>query len=406
DQLVTVLDRAEALGLKVILDMHQDVFGEAFGSHGVPAWATRTDGHTFEPQESWLLEYLQPAVQAAFEHLYEDDDLRQAQIDAWLHVVDRVQDHPALLGYDLLNEPFGKIRDGEDLIGAAGRVEREQLTPMYQRLTDAIAAVDADHWVFIEPPNLASLGVATSLGAVTGPKVAIYPHMYDANIELATYGDDGNIVYDPAFFTQWADAIRGYAATHRVPMLVGEWGIAHPERPGMDAFVADTLATLDRETSGWSMFTMCQGEGYCPFDAAGAPRPAIDQILSPYARAIAGAPTSSTWDPEARTLRVRFAETEAGGPTEIWLGEDLTYPDGWVVETSDAEGTWTSSYDPDTGVLSVDLSATGEAHAICVSPDGVPGGCTATDPEPEPEPAAPESPPAAVPVAGRPGYTG
>ena len=60
----------------------------------------------------WFLNYLQPAVQAAFEHLYEDADLRQAQIDAWLHVVEHVQDHPALFGYDLMNEPFGKIRRG------------------------------------------------------------------------------------------------------------------------------------------------------------------------------------------------------------------------------------------------------------------------------------------------------
>ena len=77
--------------------MHQDVFGEAFGSRGVPAWATRTDGLAYVPQDVWFLNYLQPAVQAAFEHLYEDPDLRQAQIDAWLHVVERVQDHPALV---------------------------------------------------------------------------------------------------------------------------------------------------------------------------------------------------------------------------------------------------------------------------------------------------------------------
>ncbi len=78
---------------------------------------------------------------------------------------------------------------------------------MYQRLTDAISAVDADHWVFYEPPNLASLGVKTSLGRVVGPKVAVYPHMYDADIESATYSPGGKIEFNPAFFTKWADAI-------------------------------------------------------------------------------------------------------------------------------------------------------------------------------------------------------
>ena len=98
DEVVAAMDRAERHGILVILDMHQDVFGEAFGSRGVPAWATRTDGLAYVPQDVWFLNYLQPAVQAAFEHLYEDPDLRQAQIDAWLHVVERVQDHPRCSG--------------------------------------------------------------------------------------------------------------------------------------------------------------------------------------------------------------------------------------------------------------------------------------------------------------------
>ena len=287
DEVVAAMDRAERHGILVILDMHQDVFGEAFGSRGVPAWATRTDGLAYVPQDVWFLNYLQPAVQAAFEHLYEDPDLRQAQIDAWLHVVERVQDHPALFGYDLMNEPFGKIRPGEDLFTAAERVEREQLTAMFQRLTDAISAVDPDHWVFFEPPNLASLGIPTSLGEVRGPKVALYPHMYDPNIESATYTPGGVVEYDPAFFATWAEATVVYTEQHPIPLLVGEWGIAQPDRPGMDAFVRDSLATLEQVGSGWSVFNWCRGTGYCPLDASGADRPAIGQIFQPYARAIA-----------------------------------------------------------------------------------------------------------------------
>ncbi len=264
DEIVAAMDRAERHGILVILDMHQDVFGEAFGSRGVPAWATRTDGLAYVPQDVWFLNYLQPAVQAAFEHLYEDPDLRQAQIDAWLHVVERVQDHPALFGYDLMNEPFGKIRPGEDLFTAAERVEREQLTAMFQRLTDAISAVDPDHWVFFEPPNLASLGIPTSLGEVRGPKVALYPHMYDPNIESATYTPGGVVEYDPAFFATWAEATVVYTEQHPIPLLVGEWGIAQPDRPGMDAFVRDSLATLEQVGSGWSVFNWCRGSGVLP----------------------------------------------------------------------------------------------------------------------------------------------
>lgn len=399
DKVVAALDRAEAHGVSVILDMHQDVYGPAFGSRGIPEWATRTDGVPFTPQATWLLNYLEPAVQNAFDHLYEDADLRQAQLDVWMQVVNRVKDHPAVFGYDLMNEPFGKFREGEPFLEAAARVEREQLTPMYQRLTDAISAVDATHWVFYEAPNVASLGIPTSLGKVNGPKVAFYPHMYDAAIEQATYTPGGVISYDPVFFSTWANALKPYLEANPVPMLVGEWGIAEPEAGGMDQFVRDTLRTLDAMTSGWSQFNFCKGTGYCPIDASGNDRAGIGRIFQPYARAIAGAPTSTSWDPDTAVLQVVYRDNSASGPTQIFVPESRSYPGGWTVLTSDGPGSFTQSFDAATGVVSVNVAKTGGDHAICVVPTGSTTTCAV------PVSAAPE-PVAAQPVSASPAFTG
>ncbi|MCB1040256.1 MAG: cellulase family glycosylhydrolase [Acidimicrobiales bacterium] len=414
DEVETVLDRAETYGYHVIVANHQDRYGPAFGDHGAPEWATRTDGATFEPQPTWLLDYLQPAVQNAFEHLYEDADLRQAQIDMWLKIVDRVKDHPALFGYDLMNEPFGKIRDGEDLISAAKRVEAQQLTPMYQRLTDAIGAVDTDHWVFIEPPNLNALGIPTSLGHVDGPKVAVYPHMYNTQIESATYSPGGTFTYDPKFFESWKAAVVPYPKREQIPMLVGEWGVARPDYPGMDTFIAQSLATLDQATSsGWTMWAACFGGSYCTFDAAGNDRVGIDQVVAPYARAIAGAVTSTVWDPDARVLRVRYRDSDASGPTEVYVPEAKRYPEGFEVHVSGVDGPVDFDWDPDAGVASVAVADDGTDHAICVVPTGWEGECLAVDPVEEPattttSTVAPtdDGPTAAVPVPGAASYTG
>lgn len=373
DEVRGAIHRAQAHGIRVILDMHQDVYGAAFNSKGAPLWATRTDGASFTPQSSWLLDYLQPAVQNAFDHFYEDDDLQQAYQDMWLKVVDSFKDEPGLLGYDLMNEPFGKMYPGEDLFTAAKRVESQQITPMYQRLTDAISSVDQDHWVFIEPPNLASLGVATSLGNVTGPRVAMYPHMYDTSLESSTYDPNStDYTYDPAFFTNWANAITTYTDKYPMPMMIGEWGIALPEAHSMDAFVRDTLATLDRVSSGWSMFNFCEGSGYCPLDSSGNDRPNIGQIFEPYARAIAGQPTASTYDFATRQLKVTYRDNDATGATEIFVPESRSFPNGFKVLTSDDGASHT--FDAETGVLSVTLpktkskaKTTGD-HAICVVP--------------------------------------
>lgn len=426
NSIITAIKRSERYGIRVILDMHQDVYGEAFGSMGAPTWATMTDNLDFTPQASWLLNYLQPAVQAAFEHLYEDDGLRKEQIDAWLYVVERVKDLPGVIGYDLMNEPFGQLRPGEPFEAAAARVEREQLTPMYQRLTNAISAIDPDHWIFIEPPNLASLGIPTSLGEVVGPKVAIYPHMYDVSLEFSTYDPDSvDYSYDVDFFKKWAAAITTYTDKYQVPMLIGEWGIARPESHSMDEFVRETMRTLDEVSSGWSVFQFCLGGGYCAADAANNDRPNIGQIFVPYARAIAGSPTLSNFDYPTSVLSVSFANNDAQGPTEIFIPESRIYPNGFVVETTDADTTWQQTFDATTGVLRVSVPHTGGSHTICVRPVGsapakacadkavlppttsttiAPNTTTpdATVPTSNPTPNAP----VAIPVSASPRYTG
>ncbi len=138
-----VLDWAHRHDVQVVIDAHQDVFGPAFGHRGIPEWATRTDGLPFTPHpDDWFAEYFEPAVQRAFTHLYEDADLRRAQSAMWRTLAARFARHPAVFGYDLINEPMGEQRPGEDLPSAARRIERDQLTPMYNRLADAVRSAD------------------------------------------------------------------------------------------------------------------------------------------------------------------------------------------------------------------------------------------------------------------------
>jgi len=375
DEVQTVLDRAAAHGILVVIDFHQDVYGPAFGDHGIPLWATRTDGKPFTPQPTWFLNYLQPAVQAAWEHLYEDADLRQAQIDAWKHVASRFHTHPALFGYDLLNEPFGLIRDGEQIFDAFARVQREQMTPMFQRLTDGLRTVDPNHFVLFEAPNVASLGLPISLGHVNGDKIIFFPHFYDPSVESATYvpGADPPKL-NPEFFSVYEQATMPYVLANGYPTWFGEWGVAHPDWPGMDAFVASSLALMDRVGSGWTVFNWCKGSGYCPLDGSGSDRPNIGQIVRPWARAIAGAPTSFTFDPASKRLIVVFRDGGAKGTTDLFVPTGF-YAGGHQVTTTDVDGSWSSSFDAGTGVLSVQTPVTGGDHAICLDPVGTTAPC-------------------------------
>ncbi|MGW0118367.1 cellulase family glycosylhydrolase [Streptomyces sp. NPDC003327] len=312
-----ILDWAEKHEVMVVIDAHQDVFGPAFGHRGVPAWATRTDGLPFTPRpDDWFSEYFEPAVQRAFTHLYEDEDLRRAQARMWRVLAERFDDHPAVLGYDLINEPMGELREGEDLATAARRIERDQLTPMYNRLADAVRAADRDAWVFVEPTPIVGEGVPTGLGRIDDPKVVYAPHFYNTGMEA---GAD----YDPAagWIESYERAVTQYPKEYGVPVVVGEWGPLNNSLPNMNRFYREAMASLGRYGSGWAGYVWCYGGGYCAVDGSGAFRTNKELTAEPYAEAVAGTVRSAAYDSGAGVYRLVYDSAGRRGPrvTELSL---------------------------------------------------------------------------------------
>ncbi|MEU3304222.1 cellulase family glycosylhydrolase [Streptomyces sp. NPDC006678] len=309
-----VLDWADKHRIQVLIDAHQDVFGPAFGHRGVPEWATRTDGLPFTPHpDDWFAEYFEPAVQRAFTHLYEDPDLRRAQARMWRVLAGRFEDHPAVLGYDLINEPMGELREGEDLPTAARRIERDQLTAMYNRLADAVRSVDDDNWLFVEPTPIVGEGVPTGLGRIEDPRVVYAPHFYNAAMEA---GAD----YDPdaGWIESYEAAVTAYPREYGVPVVVGEWGPLNNSLPNMGRFYREALASLARYGSGWAGYVWCYGGGYCAVDADGRFRTNKEQTAAPYARAVAGTVREESWDPVRGVYRLGY-EARGSYATELSL---------------------------------------------------------------------------------------
>lgn len=334
-----IMDWADRYGIKVMLDAHQDVYGPHFGGHrGAPAWTTRDDGLPYQPNpDDWFSEYFQPSVQAAFDHLYSDTDLRRAHARMWTTVAAALGRHPALLGYDLMNEPFAKFRPDEDLPTAAARFESTQLTELWNRLADAVRLVDRRSWIFVEPTVIVGLGVPTALGPIDDPRVAYAPHFYDTAMESgADYDPDGT------FIQAYEAAITAYPARHRMPVIVGEWGPPDPTLPNMRTFFTRMTAAMDRFGTGWTNWQWCRGGGYCTLTADGQLKPNHDLLVQPYARTVAGAPTSYAYDPATRTYTLTFT-TRAGvtAPSEITVPRDV-YPTGYRVKIEGRKADWHS----------------------------------------------------------------
>ncbi len=121
--------------------------------------------------------------------------------------------------------------------------------------------------------------------------------------------------------------------------------------------------------AGWAYWDYDFG-GWMPVDGDGNELPTMDVLVRPYPRAIAGTPTSFGFDPETRLFFLEFDEREGvTGPTEIHLPA-RHYGEGHVVEVSDPEGAWSSSWDADAEVLSVSTDPERGSHRIEVRPGG------------------------------------
>ncbi len=324
-------------GMHVILDMHQDIYGpNGCGGNGAPTWAEDTGGQECVPQGQWELDYLEPAILHAFDSFWnyngDHPELIRHYVAMFRHVAARFADDPAVLGYDLMNEPFGGTRELA--------FEGPTLTPFYQRLIDAIRQVDTRHWIFAEPASVpANQGLASSLGALhdTRGKVAFAPHLYPLALDLGGAYSGLTKLTVQAEMALWKQSMTATARRLGLPLWTGEYGAV-----SSGEYVDDATALFDQMITGWAYWS----------NEPGTIGPIAANLARPYPRAIAGNPTRVALT--GRTLTVSWTTRPgAHGPTEVW------FP--WTPEVSFA-GAW--RWDAATHLL----RAWGRAGTLTVTP--------------------------------------
>ena len=221
-------------GIHVVVDMHQDMFSRYLDKgcgDGAPSWAIDPSIPRDEPRNDetciqWVLGVADKNVQQAFQSFFANvDGVRDRYIAMWVHVAQRFADHPAVVGYDLMNEP---IADGQT-----------QIAPLYEDTGAAIRQVDPGAILFIESNVLTSMGIRPSeLSPLSLGNYVYAPHFYSAAMAL-------NDVFDAS------DAAKAFAAigsTARrlggVPVLLGEYGMP-PHKTQIVRYIDDLYRRLD-----------------------------------------------------------------------------------------------------------------------------------------------------------------
>ncbi len=317
DRIARIVAWAKAEGLYVLLDMHQDLFSVKF-SDGAPAWATLDDGKPYTPTAVWSdAYYTSEAVQTALDNFWANSPgpdgvgLQDHYAQVWRRVAERFRDEPAVLGYDLMNEPYpgrdnvrnrlaiinklvellparlgekapslGQLAvlagtpDGRkqftdwlgdmELFSAmldAGTpimqsFERERLQPMYARVRRSIREVDPRHIIFLEPATSANIGIPSAITPLVDEQggrdsqQAYAPHGYDIVTDTPHSGLRSSNARIELIFKRHAEK----AQELKMPLLIGEWGAYYEDPSAVEAarFVVRQLDALQCGDTYWA----------------------------------------------------------------------------------------------------------------------------------------------------------
>jgi len=159
DILKEIVEGLGSVGIYTYLDMHQDMLTEKADYEGVPRWLSSK----FKPPEhaypwpmnnthgfsTWACGYFSQEISNGFQQLYTEHKKEFAEF--WRQVAIRFRNNPAILGYELMNEPWtGDIFSDASII-LPGNAGYELLEPFFNAASDAIREVDDETIIFWEP---------------------------------------------------------------------------------------------------------------------------------------------------------------------------------------------------------------------------------------------------------------
>lgn len=316
-----VVQWAEERGLYVLVDFHQDAFSRFIlggCGEGFPQWTTTDIGQS-TPDNSpgcsaWDFSMvLSPLHHRAWENFHEDKGgIRSRYVEMTKYVADRLAKHRNVIGYDLINEPWG---------------DNEQLGTLFREVGDAIRERHPGAILFVPAHPLVGAGIfANTMQRPPFDNMVYSPHYYDP----ATYFLKVWLGNTPSWLL---DNIQQTASAWKVPMFLSEFGAPGTARDAgnyMEAtyqwldtkFVSSTQwnytpAWTETNKDGWN------AEDFSIVDDKGKLRGALF-TPRPYPEKTAGQPQSFKRGEHGFTYS--WLQNPALGSTELFIPEH--YLDG------------------------------------------------------------------------------
>lgn len=355
-------------GMHVVLDMHQDIYSDVFNGDGAPAWAVFADGYPINkdmPDGAWFLKNLDPAVVAALKNFWDYTKYKELQehyILMWLKVLERFKNNPYVIGYDVMNEPYGG-----NILEALGDFEKTKLKKFYDRLLPALRKAEPNKYLFFEPQSLlVNSGVTSNLPKIydtrTVPHLGYAPHFYP----LFTEALPGP--YDATARQNVKDCFNSRTKEMKLqncPMLIGELGVS-PSTSGFGDYLDDVHSYLDSMQASIAYYSNDHG-GWSPLHGNGTETPILQHLIRTYPKAVAGRITKFRFDVNTKIFTLTYKTNAAiTQPTEIFIPNRF-YPNGWNLKVNGTSN-YTQNFDATKQVLNFNTNENDKEITIEIFP--------------------------------------
>jgi endoglycosylceramidase len=398
------VDWARALGIYVIIDMHQNAYSRFVGpgkgvdlayQTGAPAWATVTDGIPSQVFVEGQREANLAVFEAFTNFWYNRSGIQDEFIAAVASLAKRFKDDSTVVGYSIYNEPqpgWNLPPGFEDLL----------LFPFYRRVIDAVTGIhdglqcptgifmpavcgyadlgvhDLRHLFFMEPGLLRHI---TDFPTHLGLPVSSYPNLVFA-LHTYTHGFTAERLFlkqDPYHATYpWGGYDQTYALGEReakamnAALFVSEFG----DDPQFDSLlVANELLEQEKHLVGFAFWTWKENggahnwgvfdpprNGAMPVLSSGCIRPERERLLERvYPRASADPGLTFHYDADTGAFSLQATGRLGDAPTIVFVPRSVNGD----VSTSGAV-TPTVAVNPD-GSRLVTASPQGGSFAVTVA---------------------------------------
>jgi endoglycosylceramidase len=290
-----------------------------------------------------------PFGKEQWQRFWTDLAVQELLVRAWRAIFEHFKDEPALLGYDLVNEPIrGDIESNEVFV-------RDHLVPCYRKLIDVLHEISPEKWALYQPPYEPPYIASPTPGRIPfgrmeipieRTKIAYSPHCYgqdpaafvkryltEAELSEAALfiGEHGNIIPESL------DGNLDYQWAYQKVLIAT---VSEFDRHALGAIKPWFCGTRFRLGRGKATWALLRGKS----GASGPERKFVMDVLArPVPLVMAGQVRSYSFNFATREFEMDFVPDSSKGASEIYVPLERHFPDGFRLIYSRG---LTLAYDP------------------------------------------------------------